>query len=325
MPRSHSLPRLLRRVAFWLLPPAAILQTVAMLVDYESATHYFRAGAVLPVLSVLLVLLSGLLGSLSILLWREELEQSPFAPHRTFSASTLGFLLAGSVLLKAGGSDTLRVAAGVLLLLSAPYAFLHALPRMREHRAAMTLLGLLPILACILLNAYYYFDVSIEMNSPIKLALQLALLPAMLAYTGEIRFHLGRPCRRLYLLADVWLMSLGVLSALSLPVAFLFGGLRRADYAVGAILLATLSLTQHRHTRRMSAKPLSDTEPKPSGETEFSTPDAEPKPSGETNLSAPDAEPKPSGETELSAPDAEPKSSEEASISRPDDTTENGI
>ena len=297
MPRSHSLPRLLRRVAFWLLPPAAILQTVAMLVDYEPATHYFRAGAVLPVLSVLLVLLSALLGSLSILLWREELEQSPFAPHRTFSASTLGFLLAGSVLLKAGGSDTLRVAAGVLLLLSAPYAFLHALPRMREHRAAMTLLGLLPILACILLNAYYYFDVSIEMNSPIKLALQLALLPAMLAYTGEIRFHLGRPCRRLYLLADVWLMSLGVLSALSLPVAFLFGGLRRADYAVGAILLATLSLTQHRHTRRMSAKPLSDTEPKP----------------------------EPNGETELSAPDEEPKSSEEASISRPDDTTENGI
>ena len=312
MPRSHSLPRLLRRVAFWLLPPAAILQTVAMLVDYEPATHYFRAGAVLPVLSVLLVLLSALLGSLSILLWREELEQSPFAPHRTFSASTLGFLLAGSVLLKAGGSDTLRVAAGVLLLLSAPYAFLHALPRMREHRAAMTLLGLLPILACILLNAYYYFDVSIEMNSPIKLALQLALLPAMLAYTGEIRFHLGRPCRRLYLLADVWLMSLGVLSALSLPVAFLFGGLRRADYAVGAILLATLSLTQHRHTRRMSAKPLSDTEPKP-------------EPSEETELSAPDEEPKPSGETELSAPDEEPKSSEEASISRPDDTTENGI
>ena len=312
MPRSHSLPRLLRRVAFWLLPPAAILQTAAMLVDYEPATHYFRAGAVLPVLSVLLVLLSALLGSLSILLWREELEQSPFAPHRTFSASTLGFLLAGSVLLKAGGSDTLRVAAGVLLLLSAPYAFLHALPRMREHRAAMTLLGLLPILACILLNAYYYFDVSIEMNSPIKLALQLALLPAMLAYTGEIRFHLGRPCRRLYLLADVWLMSLGVLSALSLPVAFLFGGLRRADYAVGAILLATLSLTQHRHTRRMSAKPLSDTEPKP-------------EPSEETELSAPDEEPKPSGETELSAPDEEPKSSEEASISRPDDTTENGI
>ena len=312
MPRSHSLPRLLRRVAFWLLPPAAILQTVAMLVDYEPATHYFRAGAVLPVLSVLLVLLSALLGSLSILLWREELEQSPFAPHRTFSASTLGFLLAGSVLLKAGGSDTLRVAAGVLLLLSAPYAFLHALPRMREHRAAMTLLGLLPILACILLNAYYYFDVSIEMNSPIKLALQLALLPAMLAYTGEIRFHLGRPCRRLYLLADVWLMSLGVLSALSLPVAFLFGGLRRADYAVGAILLATLSLTQHRHTRRMSAKPLSDTEPKPES-------------SEETELSAPDTEPKPTEETELSAPDEEPKSSEEASISRPDDTTENGI
>lgn len=308
MPRSHSLPRLLRRVAFWLLPPAAILQTVAMLVDYEPATHYFRAGAVLPALSVLLVLLSALLGSLSILLWREELEQSPFAPHRTFSASTLGFLLAGSILLKAGGSDTLRVAAGVLLLLSAPYAFLHALPRMREHRAAMTLLGLLPILACILLNAYYYFDVSIEMNSPIKLALQLALLPAMLAYTGELRFHLGRPCRRLYLLADVWLMSLGVLSALSLPVAFLFGDLRRADYAVGAILLATLSLTQHRHTRRMSAKPLSDTEP-----------------SGETELSAPDAEPEPTEETELSAPDEEPKSSEEASISRPDDTTENGI
>ena len=273
MPCSHSLPRLLRRIAFWLLPPAALLRTAAMFLDYEPATHYFRAGAILPALSVLLALLSALSASLAILLRKEPFAESPFSPCKDFSSSSLGFLLSGIVLLIDGGSDTLRVAAGVLLLLSVPYALLHALPRMREHRAAMALLAILPILACILLNAYYYFDVSIEMNSPIKLALQIALLPAMLSCVGEARFHLGRPLSRLYLLANVWLMAIGALSALSLPAAFLFGGMQRTDYAAGAILLATLSITQYRHARRMSANPLPDAAPSQAETPDLPEPD----------------------------------------------------
>ncbi|MBR0328525.1 MAG: hypothetical protein IIX05_03135, partial [Selenomonadaceae bacterium] len=87
-----------------------------MFLDYEPATHYFRAGAILPALSVLLALLSALSASLAILLRKEPFAESPFFSHKNFSSSSLGFLLSGTVLLIDGGSDTLRVAAGVLLL-----------------------------------------------------------------------------------------------------------------------------------------------------------------------------------------------------------------
>lgn len=252
----RSLPRLLRKAAIWPAILAAVLLTVAMFTDYESAAHYFRAGAVLPVLSLLLALLSALLGTASILLRREPLGKAPFPQSKTFPLPAVGFLLAGAVLLLLGRADTLRYAAGLSLLLSAPYALLQASPNARRHKASLSLLGLLPILSCILLNAYYYFDVSIEMNSPIKLALQIALLFAMLAYVGEVRFHLDRPTPRVYALLGTWLTALGSLSAIALPVAFLLGRMPRADYAVGAVLLATVSITQHLQVRRLHADAL---------------------------------------------------------------------
>lgn len=252
----RSLPRLLRKAAIWPAILAALLLTVAMFTDYESAAHYFRAGAVLPVLSLLLALLSALLGTAAILLCREPLGKIPFPQGKALPLPAVGFLLAGAVLLLFGQADTLRYAAGLSLLLSAPYAFLQADPNARQRKATVSLLGLLPILSCILLNAYYYFDVSIEMNSPIKLALQIALLPAMLAYVGEVRFHLGRPMPRVYALLGTWLTALGSLSALALPAAFLFGRMPRADYAVGALLLATVSITQHMQVRRLLAPSL---------------------------------------------------------------------
>ena len=258
MHRSTTAQRLLRRTAFCLAILAASLMTVAMFLDYEADAHYFRTGAILPAAALICALLSSLCGSSLVVLrsTRDTESNSPFPPHRVFLLSPIGFLLAGYAILVSGQSEILRTATGILLLLASLYGFCLCVPSLQKKTALISLLGILPILACILLNAYYYFDVSIEMNAPIKIALQISLLFAMLSYTGEVRFHLGRPMPRLYVLIGAWLTGIGSLLAVSLPIAFLTGAVSRPDYAAGAILLASIILTQHRHVRRMLAEKL---------------------------------------------------------------------
>lgn len=252
--------KLLRKISFALAILAMALMTVAIFLDYEPDAHYFRAGAILPTAALISALLSAICGSIPALLCKGNPsgEGSPFSSGRAFPLSSVGFLLAGCTLLVSRASDVLRTAAGVLLLLASIYGFCLCAPTLRQKTALISLLGLIPILACILLNAYYYFDVSVEMNAPIKIALQITLLFAMLSYTGEVRFHLGRPVPRLYVLIDAWLTGIGSLLALSLPTAFLAGSTERADYAVGAILLASIMLTQHDHVRRLLASPATE-------------------------------------------------------------------
>ncbi|MBQ1229749.1 MAG: hypothetical protein IIX80_01825 [Clostridia bacterium] len=259
MLRSTTAQKLLRCAAFCLAILAASLMTAAMFLDYEVDAHYFRTGAFLPVAALICALLSSLCGSIPALVTREAATfNSPFPPHRVLLLSPIGFLLAGGTILVSGNSEFLNTAVGTLLLLASLYGFCLCAPSLRQRSALISLLGLLPILACILLNAYYYFDVSIQMNAPIKIALQIALLFAMLSYTGEVRFHLGRPMPRLYVLISAWLTGIGSLLAISLPVSFLAGTVSRADYAAGAILLASVMLTQHRHVRRLLAERLPD-------------------------------------------------------------------
>ena len=124
-----------------------------------------------------------------------------------------------------------------------------------EHTSAVTVLGFFAVAACILLNAYYYFDFSIEMNAPIKITVQLAILLIMLLFTGDLRFILGIPKPKTHLVLHAWASALGSLSAVSLPLALLCGMDIRADYVVGAILIFAIGLTHHfqvRHLMRSS-------------------------------------------------------------------------
>ena len=86
-----------------------------------------------------------------------------------------------------------------------------------------------------MVNVYCYFDASLEMNAPVKVTVQTALLFTMLALTAELRFPLGRAKPRLYLILS-WCAA----AALSLPsFSILFGGAtERGDYrAFGAVTL----------------------------------------------------------------------------------------
>ena len=231
----------LRRAILLLAAAAAILQTLAVILEYDvaSGANYFRVGAILPHAATACAILGAILS----ILWAVTLKGTPTNPdlygQRVAPVpAALGYLLAAPALLLSQPSLALELRGATVLLLVAAAActllLCTSLPQRNPALAA--LLGMVPTPACIALNAYYYFDVSVEMNAPLKVAVQLGLLAVMLVGTAEVRYLLARPLPRLYLMLCGWLCSLGALSALALPVAYLLGRFDRVDYAAGAVL-----------------------------------------------------------------------------------------
>ena len=246
MKKILSLPML--RLGFVILSSlAAILQVIAFLTVLEPNSNYFGGSAWLPALAVLFSLLGAACGTLAAYRTnRAELAKEPFSATRLPSLLTaLGFLaltlLFAVKTAKQPSNFTYLITLAALV--SALYAALSAFSTVaRRSRTTLALLGFAPVLTCILLNAYYYFDVTVEMNAPVKTTLQLGLLCAAVYFTGEIRFHLKRALPRLFLTLVAWTVAFGALSALAIPVAYLTGHIHRADYAVGALLTLALAV-----------------------------------------------------------------------------------
>lgn len=228
---------------------AAVLQTVAMLIHYEGSTNYFHAGAILPTLAVMFALLGAGCGTVAACMTDvSKLNDSPFRKGRSSSAtSAIGFLEVAVFLPLYSGytaNPTVAVLAAVFSVIAVVYCILSCMPTMREKRPnLLVFLGFAVILANILAIAYYYFDMSVEMNASIKVVTQMGLLCAMLYYTGEIRYLLGKPTPRMFLTLASWTISIGSLSALSVPIAYFVGKVERSDYAAGAILVFCILLT----------------------------------------------------------------------------------
>ena len=250
MKQSSTHPPISRLITSGLTILAALLQTAAMFFDYEP-TNYFRPGAWHPTVALVCALLAGVIETISVLSLKPiQLTGTIFYHRNRFNPSVTGFLLAGILLIFAK-ETFFRRAAIVFLLLSALYALLCGLPRARKYNNLLTVLGFAPVLACALINAYYYFDLSVEMNTPAKICLQSALILIMLCFTGELRFLQNRAMPRTYLLLHGWARALGALCAVSLPIAFLCNRFYRVDYAAGALLIFSIVLTQHLQARRL--------------------------------------------------------------------------
>ena len=221
---------------------AAILQCLAVLLSFEDGTNYFENGALLPILATVFAILGGILGTLSAFTADPTaLSKTPFSKSVSFSPLTVGFA-AAAILLLLQGSEPFPFITAVLLLLATLYAILVEFPKLRET-VLPTLVGMVAVLALIAVNAYYYFDMTVEMNAPIKVTTQLGLLCTMLALTGELRYLLGKPMPRLFVALSAWVVSIGALSALSVPLAYLVGKIDRIDYATGGLLVLCAVLT----------------------------------------------------------------------------------
>ena len=208
---------------------AAILQAAAILTCSEPGSNYFTKGSLLPILAVSAALLSALLGSIAA--WTTK------AP----ADSELIFSERASVFCPAVGFLYFREKRAALLcipflLLAAIYSVLVNLPQQRKRRSSTAMVGFAAVIACALLNTYLYFDMSVEMNAPAKTALQAGLLCVMLMLVGELRFLVGTPQPRVFLMLCSWTLGACSLCAIPLPLAYLAEVHSRADYCSIAIL-----------------------------------------------------------------------------------------
>ena len=215
---------------------SAVFQLLAVLLAHDAGTHYFERGSIFPTLSVIFAVVGAICATVAACMTHKSV-MSPFPFSKTLSISpiALGFLAVAAVLILTQTTSLARITA-ILMILSAIYELLIGNPATQRSAPAIYL-GLVSVVAMILLNAVYYFDVTMEMNSPFKVSVQIGLLFAMLARTSELRYLIGHPQPRMLLILSSWTVAIGAIPALSLPVAFFLQKTDRLDYAAGGFLV----------------------------------------------------------------------------------------
>ncbi len=218
------------------------LQLAALLLDYETDANYFVTGTLLPVLAPIFAGLSALCGVIAAILFEKKSgKRSPLHANVCNPLScVLGAIgcLSAAILLVLSGRTLFALGTALCLLLSCIYLLLCLIGTGAKKQFAITpWLGMLAILGTILLNAYYYFDASVEMNAPIKTYVQFSLLFLMLTLTAELRYLFDTAKPRLYLALHACFLASTVLAVPMLLFVFFSERLLRLDYFAGGLLL----------------------------------------------------------------------------------------
>ena len=133
--------------------------------------------------------------------------------------------------------------ASLALICAAVYSILSGTSARRSPPTGLCLIGFTAVLACALVNATFYFDPTLEMNSPAKVALQTSLLFARLYYTAELRYLIDRAKPRLFIALSLLTLSVSALSAIPITVACCCGIIDRKDCLAGALLVLGIAIT----------------------------------------------------------------------------------
>ena len=167
-----------------------IFMSIACVSAYDpDVSNYFSRGNPLPVLAIMFTCFAVAAGIAGALLskHREDSFEKPLSPSFIPFPSAVGCLI-GSILLFAAKVPI----AGILFLLTAGFFVLTVCPFAKRYASLILWAGFASVAATILLNATYYFDMTVEMNAPIKVLLQMGLLAAMLDCTVEMRVLIDR-------------------------------------------------------------------------------------------------------------------------------------
>ena len=224
--------------------PLAVVSAVFMILAFSAydpaVSNYFPNGSPLPILSVVSAFLAFAAGAVSALLSRKKSE--PFAvpsvPSFALLPAAVGNLAGGVLLLTAG-----KTLSGVLFLFGVAFFALLACPFAKRYAPYITWLGFAAIAAHISLVAAYYFDMTVEMNAPIKVLLQMGLLAAMLDCTVEIRLLMDRSHAVITPIIIAFAIVCCGLSSISLSVAFLGGKIPEKDYSAALPVLLGFTAT----------------------------------------------------------------------------------
>ena len=127
---------------------------------------------------------------------------------------------------KIDGIDTAIDLWAVLLLITAIIASIYNLAEIFSRSKALKLVtGLAQILFCIVTIAKLYVDLSVEINSPIKLIVQFAAASVILCTLSDLRQELEIPNAFIFVSSRITSISLGIVTA----VAFFAEILQHAD------------------------------------------------------------------------------------------------
>lgn len=209
-----------KRLTDWLFPIltafSSLLAVLAVLLDFEILTNYFRAGAILPMAATVFALLAAATGTvLSLSTKRSDIAATPFVATKAPSKILYGFVISAFLLL-ANGVNATTVLMVLTLALCAVYAFYTGNGYTQKDAGTTAFYGFATVLAPIFFCALFYFDNSIEINAPMKTAIILSLLCCMIYFTGELRFLLNRPMKKLFLVLAYLTAAISIPASLAI-------------------------------------------------------------------------------------------------------------
>lgn len=258
MKKDFKCPRLYLFLSMIAAIPVIPLQTFAYLSSYgKDGINYFSS-SLLPILAISFAAISCLLALSAILLWKFD----PI-PAKTFNESfssfpaALGFL-AGGLLMLLSNTEKLTYILPIGCLVAAIYHF-SLIFASKKHNFTLALVGFSTVIVCILFIAYFYFDATLEMNSPLKVSVQMGFVAAMLYLLSELRVLMKDAFPRIYYLSCACTVAIGALSAIPVPLAYLLGVFEpnkhilssslmgeffdRPEYLAGSVVLLGMSIT----------------------------------------------------------------------------------
>ena len=246
---KQSITRILRIVLLAGIPIAALLQELAVLLSYDVDTNYFASYSFWPTLAnILTAALFAVAILYAIIAEKPQPISSPFGTQIWISLpAAIGFGVCGIYLLIdfLNKGVMLSFVAAISLLLSASYVLLS------ETTHKNVFLGFMPPISCALLVAILYFDKTLEINAPLKIMTQCALLPLMLYFTAELRYLLGRELPRLYIALALGSLAASSLCILTVPAASITGRFENAYCLTASLAIiginATVALRQWRY------------------------------------------------------------------------------
>ena len=239
---KQQIATILRRVLLAGIPIATLLQELAVLISYDADTNYFVANAPLPILANVLTFVLFAAAIICAVIHKMPTDSaSPFGKQIWMAIpAALGFTIGGIFFAVDAFGNTgtvLSLASALLLLLSAAHVLLSETEKRKD------VLGYFPPLACACLVCVLYFDTSLEMNAPMKVAVQCALLPAMLYFTTELRYLLGRELPRLWCALAFGSLAASSLCILTVPVASITGRFENVYCLIAAIAVIGINAT----------------------------------------------------------------------------------
>ena len=192
---------------------AMFLMVVASSTAYQpNVSNYFERTSPLPVLSVIFVCLAIAVGIAAAIVarYRNEPFSTPATPSFALLPAATGTLASAILLFIAG-----KALNGILFFVEALFFALLICPFVKKYAAYAIWSGFAAIAAQVVLISTYYFDMTVEMNAPVKVLLQMGLLGAMLDCTVEIRILIGRSHALLTPILTVFAFAICLLSGFS--------------------------------------------------------------------------------------------------------------